>query len=68
MMKSEPKTDEEGFALVLEATTKAAIAHHIGLTKQALTKWRAVPPKYLIQIEALTGVPREKILPSFYKR
>lgn len=61
-----PRTDEEGLELVLTKVTKAQIAAHLGIAKQNLTRWKAVPPKYVPQLSALTGLPREHILPSVF--
>ena len=61
-----PRTDEEGFALLLTKVSKAQIAAHLGIRKQNLTRWRAVPPKYVAQLSELTGLPREYILPSVF--
>jgi hypothetical protein len=65
-MSKKPKTDEEGLALLLTKVTKAQIAAHLGIKKQNLTRWKAVPPKYVPQLSELTGLPREYILPSLF--
>lgn len=62
-----PSTDRQGLLLVLEHTTKAEIAKHLGIRKQNLTRWKSVPAKYVNQISDLTGLPREYILPSVFK-
>ena len=61
-----PKTDEEAFALVLTKTTRAAIARHLGIKKQNLTRWKKVPPHHVKAVAELTGLPREVILPSMF--
>ena len=61
-----PRTDEEGLALLLTKTTKADIARVLDIKKQNLTRWKAVPPKYVPQLSELTGLPREYILPSVF--
>jgi hypothetical protein len=66
MVKKSPKTDEEGFALVLTKTTRAEIARHLGIKKQNLTRWTKVPPHHVPKISELTGLSREHILPSLY--
>lgn len=66
-MSTKPKTDEQGLALLLTKATKAQIAQHLGIKKQNLTRWKAVPPKYVGQLSEMTGLPREYILPSVFK-
>ena len=52
----------------LAAGGKSALARLLGITPQALNKWRRVPRKRILQIERLTGVPREKLAPDLYRR
>jgi hypothetical protein len=58
--------DERGLALLLTKVNKAQIAAHLGIKKQNLTRWKAVPPKYVAQLSELTQLPREYILPSVF--
>jgi hypothetical protein len=62
-----PTNDEQGLDLLLTKATKAEIAKHLGIAKQNLTRWKAVPPKYVPQLSELTGLPREYILPSVFR-
>lgn len=65
-MSKKPKTDEEGLALLLTVMTKAQIASCLGIAKQNLTRWKAVPAKYVPTLAQASGLPRECILPSVY--
>jgi hypothetical protein len=65
-MSKKPTTDEEGLALLLTKVSKAMIADHLGIKKQNLTRWKAVPAKYVPQLSELTKLPREYILPSVF--
>lgn len=65
-LKNRPKTDEEGFALVLTKITRAKIAEGLGIKRQSLTRWTRVPPHHVVRLSELTGIPREYILPSMY--
>lgn len=64
--RGKPKTDEEGLALVLSKITRADIARGLGIKKQNLTRWTRVPPHHVAKVAELSGIPREKILPSMY--
>jgi hypothetical protein len=66
-MAKKPKTDEEGFALVLTIITRAEIARGLGIKKQNLTRWKKVPPHHVPKIAELTGLDRGDILPSLYR-
>jgi len=65
-MSKKPKTDEEGYALVLTKTTKSQIANHLGVKRQSLTRWKRVPPHHIAEVARLTGLPREYISPSLF--
>lgn len=65
-MSKKPKTDEEGYALVLTKTTKSQIAQHLGVKRQSLTRWRKVPPHHVAKVAELTKLPREYISPSLF--
>ena len=44
--------------------TKTQLAEIVGISKQALTRWEAVPLKYVRVIHEKTGIPRADLLPS----
>jgi hypothetical protein len=45
----------------------SAFAKRLGISRQALWKWKRVPADRIIQIERLTGVPREELRPDLYR-
>lgn len=56
----------EEIVRVLRGFNRAAEA--IGISEQALARWhmRGVPPKRCIQVEKLTGIPRERLRPDVF--
>lgn len=50
------------------AGSLAALARLLGITSQSLQKWKRVPRKRILQIEKLTGVPREKLAPELFRK
>jgi DNA-binding transcriptional regulator YdaS (Cro superfamily) len=42
----------------------AEVARGLGLTRGAVTRWHRVPAERLAEIEALTGIPRERLRPD----
>ena len=47
---------------------KSALARLLNITPQALNNWKnGVPRKRIIQVERVTGVPREKLAPELYR-
>ncbi len=46
-----------------------ALANELGISRQAIYKWNPekIPIDYLIQIEKLTGISREKLRPELFK-
>ncbi len=52
---------------IIKAHGLAAIAEACGgITIQAVSDWTRVPPRQCLAVEALSGVPREKIRPDIY--
>jgi len=43
-----------------------ALAGRIGITPQALSQWRQVPPRRVLEVERASGVPRHELRPDLY--
>lgn len=62
---AKPKTNSDGLRLVLTKTTRSKLAAHLEISRQAVWKWtNGVPPRFVVEVEELTGIPREEILPE----
>lgn len=46
----------------------AALANWIGVTSQAISQWKRIPPGRVIAIERATGVSRHDLRPDLYPR
>jgi len=46
---------------------KSALAKHLGVTRQAISDWDAVPINRLKEVEQFTGIPREKLRPDIFR-
>lgn len=46
----------------------AEVAHGLGLTRAAVVKWQQVPAERVVQIERITGIPREKLRPDLFRK
>ena len=44
------------------------LALGLGITPQSLTKWHTIPSRHIINIERLTGIPREELRPDLYRK
>ena len=47
---------------------QSKLAQHLGVTRQAISDWPAVPIDRLKEVEAFTGIPREKLRPDIFVR
>ncbi len=63
-MTKQPKNNTDGYALVLTCNSKTDIAKHLGVSKQLITRWESVPPRYVMQVSDLTKLPISYILPE----
>jgi len=62
---AKPKTNEEGYQLVLDVISKSKLAETLRLTRQAVGNWGSeVPESYAYRVSLVTGVPIDEILPE----
>ena len=47
---------------------QARIAAHLGLSRSAIVKWRRVPAERVVDVEAITGIPRQHLRPDLFTR
>ena len=66
--------DADGWARVIQALKDqghkfphAYIAGQIGVSRQSVRLWCAVPIEHLAKVSEISGVPRNKILPAKFK-
>ena len=46
----------------------AEVAHSLGLTRAAVVKWPQVPAERVVEVERITGIPREQLRPDLYRK
>lgn len=58
-----------GMALIrAQRGLPSKVAHGLGLTRAAVLKWQQVPAERVVEIERITGIPREKLRPDLFRR
>jgi DNA-binding transcriptional regulator YdaS (Cro superfamily) len=45
---------------------KLHLAKSLGITHGAVNQWRRVPAERVVEVERITGIPREKLRPDLY--
>ena len=45
---------------------QAQLARCLGISPQAISQWRSVPVRRVIEVERLTGVPRHELRADIY--
>jgi DNA-binding transcriptional regulator YdaS (Cro superfamily) len=45
----------------------AKVAYGLGLTRASVLKWRQVPAERVVDIERITGIPREQLRPDLFR-
>lgn len=57
--------DKRAYKRLLKAGyTKMGLANTCGITKQAVTRWEAIPLKYVRTISEATGISKADLRPS----
>ena len=61
------------YSASVKAAIKAAgglsnLAAGLGIKPQSVTKWKRIPEDRIVDVEKLTGIPREKLRPNLYAR
>jgi DNA-binding transcriptional regulator YdaS (Cro superfamily) len=60
---------DEGLRKAIEvAGSLRRLAMLLGITPAALLEWWRVPAHRILQVEAVTGIPREQLRPDLYDR
>lgn len=54
--------------VIKKAGGPVRVSKLLGISHQAVGQWKSVPPKWVIKIEELSGIPRTKIRPDIYPR
>lgn len=44
----------------------AALAEELGISRAAVSQWPRVPPDRVLEVERITGVPKEELRPDIY--
>ena len=63
-----PKGDPGLRKAIVACGSKAELARRLKRTPQALAGWKKIPFKLIVAVERVSGVPREELAPSLYKR
>lgn len=53
---------------IARAGSARKLARMLGISMQAVIKWKTVPAHQIVPIEKATGVPREELRPDLYRR
>jgi DNA-binding transcriptional regulator YdaS (Cro superfamily) len=58
---------DKGLRLAIEAAGgEGPLARALGIAVPSLRDWKRVPSHRIIQVEAITKIPREKLRPDLY--
>jgi DNA-binding transcriptional regulator YdaS (Cro superfamily) len=66
--KYERAIDQDGLKQAISvAGSIGKLGRILGISQQAISKWRWVPARHIIAVERATGVPREVLRPDLYR-
>lgn len=64
--RAKDRQDDGLVQAIAAAGSVTALAEGLGLTVQAVSQWKRVPPTQCPDVERLTGVPRDVLRPDIY--
>ena len=56
-----------GMKLLKATTNVSKLASELGVSRMAVYQWKEVPANRLVEIEQLTGIPRQDLRPDLYE-
>ncbi|MFN7185967.1 MAG: transcriptional regulator [Pseudomonadota bacterium] len=51
-----------------ERGAKSRLARELGVTPGAVNQWRRVPAERVVEVERITGIPREQLRPDLFQK
>lgn len=54
--------------LILKGFSKEKLAKKLGISREAIYKWKAISLDYIVQISEFTGIPLHELRPDRYKK
>lgn len=69
MRKNKMITEADGLEAAIIATgSRSELARRLGISRGAIHFWKKIPAERVVEIEQITGVPRETLRPDLYRR
>jgi DNA-binding transcriptional regulator YdaS (Cro superfamily) len=69
MRKNKMIAEADGLEAAIIATgSRSELARRLGISRQAIHFWKKIPAERVVEIEQITGVPREIPRPDLYRR
>jgi len=51
----------------VDSVGQAELARQVGVTRQAVWKWRKIPDQHLTKVHQITGIPLHELRPDLYQ-
>jgi DNA-binding transcriptional regulator YdaS (Cro superfamily) len=51
---------------VKAAGSKAKLARALGITRSAISQWNRIPVNRVVEVEQITGIPRNELRPDVF--
>jgi DNA-binding transcriptional regulator YdaS (Cro superfamily) len=68
MVKRSKKVEMGLEAAIAAAGTRYRLAMLLKLAPSSVLRWSRVPPHRIVEVERVTGVPRETLRPDLYRK
>lgn len=53
---------------IAAAGNASELARRLGISVQSIQQWKRIPAERIVEIERVTGIPREELRPELYER
>ena len=61
-----PKSNQRAMEKMFEKYPRAEIARWIGISRQAVSQWKEIPPKFVKLLSEKTGIPKSELIPELF--
>lgn len=67
-LEQQQELAQAGLRALFKQVSRNRLAKLLGITRQAVGTWQKIPEERILQVERVTGIPRETLRPDLYRK